>query len=104
MKQERIATVKATGEKYVVQQMDLRTNKVHTWGELMRFDTSGRQATLFEGVKSFPLEAVTITKDVFLTLDVLNELFEQSKRAHAEAIATGKLVPKTSRSRIKVRR
>lgn len=97
----RIATVKATGEKYVVQQLDLRTMKCYTWGELMRFDTSGKQANLFEGSKSFSLDAVVVTKDVALNLAVLDELFEQSKKAHAEQLASGSIQAKVSRSRIK---
>jgi len=104
MKQVRIATVTATGEKYVVQQLDFRTNKVYTWGELMRFDTSGRQANLFEGTKSFPLSDITLSKDVWLDLKLFDELFEQSKKAHAAQIAEGALTPRCSRSRIKVKR
>lgn len=85
----RIATVKATGKKYVVQQLDFRTNQAHCWGELMSFDTKKNFRT-FEGALKFPIEAVTITKDVVLTQAILDELFAQSLEAHKEAIESGK--------------
>lgn len=94
----RIATVKATGKKYVVQQLDFRTNQAHCWGELMSFDTKKNYRT-FEGALKFPLEAVTIAKDVTLTQAVLDELFNQSLEAHKEAIETGKMSVRSAKYR-----
>lgn len=86
----RIAKVNATGKKYVIQQVDFRTDRVHTWGELMSYDTKKCSRT-FEGAKSFGLNEVTIIKDVALTQSLLDELFEQSVEAHKELIESGKL-------------
>lgn len=94
----RIATVKATGKKYVVQQLDFRTNRAHCWGELMSFDTKKNYRT-FEGAQAFDLGEVTITKDVVLTQAVLDELFTQSLEAHKEAIETGKMNVRSAKYR-----
>jgi hypothetical protein len=94
----RIATVKATGKKYVVQQLDFRTNQAHCWGELMSFDTKKNFRT-FEGALKFPLDAVTITKDVTLTQALLDELFAQSLEAHKELIENGKMNVRSAKYR-----
>ncbi len=94
----RIATVKATGKKYVVQQLDFRTNRAHCWGELMSFDTKKHYRT-FEGAKAFDLGEVTITKDVVLTQAVLDELFTQSLEAHKELIEAGKMNVRSAKYR-----
>lgn len=94
----RIATVKATGKKYVIQQIDFRTDRVHTWGELMSFDTKKHSRT-FEGVKVFSLNEVSIQKDVPVTPALLDELFEQSLEAHKELIEGGKMRTHSSKYR-----
>lgn len=94
----RIATVKATGKKYVVQQLDFRTNRAHCWGELMSFDTKKNYRT-FEGAKAFDLNEVTITKDVALTQALLDELFNQSLDAHKELIESGKMNVRSAKYR-----
>lgn len=93
MKLERIAMVKATGKKYVVQQLDFRTGRCHCWGELISFEF--RKNVLvkhkYDAVHSFPLEAVSISKDVALTPDLMSELFAQAKAKYEEMIAQGKM-------------
>lgn len=86
----RIATVKATGKKYVIQQIDFRTDRVHTWGELMSYDTKKCSRT-FEGAKAFAINEVSIAKDVPLTTKLLDELFEQSVEAHKTDVEAGKI-------------
>lgn len=85
----RIATVKSSGMRYVVQQLDFRTNQCHTFGELMAFDTK-KASRQYEGVKKFDLSEVSIQKDVQLTTKLLDELFEQSLKVHEAEIAEGK--------------
>ena len=94
MKMERIATVKATGKKYIVQQLDFRTGRCHCWGELMDFEF--RKNVLvkhkYEAGNSFPLEAVSISNDVALSPDLMSELFAQAKVKYEEMIAQGKML------------
>lgn len=85
----RIATVKSTGKRYIVQQLDFKTNRAHCWGELMSYDTKKSSRT-FEGAKAFDLNEVTIAKDVPLTPKLLDELFEQSVEAHKADVEAGK--------------
>lgn len=79
----RIATVKATGERYVVQQIDFRSNKVHCWGELISF-SGERGGSAFRkthaGSKAFLADAVTVT-EVEQSEALVKELFAQAKRA-----------------------
>lgn len=90
MRIERIATVKKTGSRYIVQQLDFRTGKCYCWGELMGFDT--KKGSKHESSLSFPIEQVSIQNDVVVDLKLYDELFEQSKRAHAADIESGALV------------
>lgn len=53
----RIATVKATGKKYLVQYLDFRANKAVCWGEVTK--RAGLR-TWHDGTKAFLLEAVEI--------------------------------------------
>lgn len=94
----RIATVKSTGKKYVVQQLDFRTDRCHTWGELMSFDTKKHLRT-FEGAKVFDLKDVSIEKDVVITTKLLDELYEQSLEAHKADIESGKMRATSSKYR-----
>lgn len=94
----RIATVNKTGQRYVVQQLDFRTNRCHCWGELMSYDTKKCSRT-FEGAKVFDLAEVTIAKDIPLTTKLLDELFDQSVQAHAQDVSEGKLVLRQAKYR-----
>lgn len=85
----RVATVKATGRKYIVQYIDFQTNKVHCWGEV--FVTSERKGTKHDGTKAFILSAVDVQNDVPFNDKLMGELFEQTRKVHATDIATGKL-------------
>ena len=94
----RIATVRATGKRYVVQQLDFRTNRAHCWGELMAFDTK-KNYRHFEGALSFDLGEVTIAKDVQLTQKLLDELFDQSVEAHKADVESGKMAVRSAKYR-----
>ncbi len=77
----RVATVKATGKKYLVQFIDFRANKVVCWGELVTFRGLG---TRHDGTKAFLLEFVEISPEMPKTDALVSELMEQmfaSKRA-----------------------
>lgn len=76
----RLATVKATGKRYVVQQMDLRraTPVVHCWGEVSSFRLPG--TTKHRGSKTFILEAVDVT-EVERTAELLTALWHQGLEA-----------------------
>lgn len=57
----RIATVKATGCRYIIQRVDFDVDRVHTWGEVTRFSrTSSRHGAS----KSFALADVTVADAV----------------------------------------
>jgi hypothetical protein len=94
----RIATIKATGKRYVVQQLDFKTNRAHCWGELMSYDTKKSSRT-HEGAKAFDLNEVTIARDVPLTNKLLDELFAQSLEVHKEAIEAGKMSVRSAKYR-----
>ncbi len=77
----RVATVKATGKRYLVSFIDFKTNKVTCHGEVTRF--RGMQ-TWHEGTKSFMLDSVDIAPEAPKTATLLQELWAQtieSKRA-----------------------
>ena len=84
----RVATVKATGKRYIVQQVDFRAEKVHCWGEVVV--TSERKGTKHEGTKAFILSAVDIQNDVPFDDKLMRELFEQTKQVYAAELASGK--------------
>lgn len=82
----RIATVKATGMKYLVQRLYIPTQtnevaKVYCWGECV--GTRGA-ATRHEESKIFTREAVEIA-EVQKTEALANELFNQALRAKRAA-------------------
>lgn len=103
VKVERIATVKATGKRYVVQQLDLRQDVCHCWSELVKFEFKNGKLikAQFENPIAFPLKDVAI-KDAVLTVDVLDELFEQTKTKYAAEIEAGKLKVHASRRRVRM--
>lgn len=79
---KRIATVKATGKKYLVQQVSFGTPaKVHVWGEVIRSKGLG---TTHETPKAFLLDAVEIA-EVPWTHALVAELFKQGCDAKREA-------------------
>jgi len=79
----RIATVIATGKRYFVQQLDLRSTPgfAHVWGEVCK--TKGR-STKHEGSKKFLLNAVVIS-DVHKTRELVADLFDQMIDSKREA-------------------
>lgn len=92
---QRIATVKATGDRYLVVRMDLRTNKVYTWGEVYSFKTgrghtraeqfaTGASTTHGPG-KVFLRDAVELS-EVDVTGAVAEELLAQTRRNDARVI------------------
>ncbi len=77
MDKTRIATVKATGKRYIVNQLDFRANKAHVWGEVTAVVPKGRVLqTRHDGQKTFLLDAVDIT-EVPRTRELLEALFNQ---------------------------
>lgn len=93
----RIAKVKATGQRYIVQQLDFRSDQAHCWGEVLVADS--RKGLRHEGSKSFGLNQVEISKDTLLTQALMDELFEQSVQAHKADIEAGKLKLTVSKHR-----
>ena len=69
----RVATVKATGKKYIVSFVDFRANKVTCWGEIV---SRTGASTKHDGTKSFMLDAVEIA-EVPKTDALLRELTQQ---------------------------
>lgn len=77
----RIATVKATGKKYLVNYIDFRTNKVVCWGEVTK--AKGLK-TWHEPNKVFLLDAVEISPEQPKDQAFVDSLFYQcidSKRS-----------------------
>jgi hypothetical protein len=88
MQTTRIATVKATGRRYIIQQIDFRAGKVHCWGEVVQ--THERKGTRHEGAKAFILSAVDIQNDVPYDDALMAALFEQTKQVYAAELASGR--------------
>lgn len=74
----RIATVTATGARYVVQQISIpkrgEVGRVHCWGEVTSF--SARTGTKHAGSKAFLASAVTVVEVPF-SAKLMEELFDQ---------------------------
>ncbi len=82
----RIATIKKTGKKYLVQFIDFRANKVVCWGEVVTFSGTG---TRHEGTKAYLLEAVEVGSEEPKTQAMVSCLFDQmmaSKREEGHTI------------------
>ena len=93
----RVATVKASGKKYIVQFIDFRANKVVCWGEVATFRGLG---TRHEGTKAFLLEFVEIAPEAPKTDALVTELMNQmfaSKRAEGHDLE----VHRTNRGNIR---
>lgn len=69
----RIATVKATGQRFLVQQLSLDTGRAHCWGHVTSF--KGR-STKHTASKHFVLDTVEVT-EAPMTEGLAAELFEQ---------------------------
>ena len=82
IKTVRVATVKSTGSRYVVQQADFRTNVVHVWGEVTAY--SVRDDRLREmshaASLSFPLSDVVLS-EVARTPSLAKALLAQANAA-----------------------
>lgn len=70
----RVATVKATGKKYIVSFVDFKANKVTCWGELA--SRTGFR-TKHDGTKSFLLDLVEIA-EVPASEALMRELTQQT--------------------------
>lgn len=83
----RIATVKATGERYVVINIDFQQDIVHCWGETHRVHSRGQAVrTRHEGKRRFPLLDVDIkTVSRAQYAEIAHELFQQAVRASKRA-------------------
>jgi len=90
---QRIATVKATGARYIVQRMSIgRTDaetRVHVWGEVTSYKTglghtreerlATGASTRHDGSKTFTKDAVTI-EEVDVTGHVAEQLMQQAAK------------------------
>ena len=93
----RIATVKATGKRYILKQLNFQAGKAYVWGELKSYAHNGIRTTsqVHFDSKVFLIDAVEIAV-VEQTKDLLAELWSQmvdSLRAKGETIVlsrTGK--------------
>lgn len=74
MSNYRVATVKATGKKYLVQFIDFRANKVVCWGELV---SRRGMASKHEGTKAFLLDFVELGLEEPRTEALMSQLTEQ---------------------------
>jgi len=77
----RIATVKATGKKYLVNYLDFRAGKAVCWGEVL---SSRGVATKHGPTEVFALDEVTIGPEGPRTQALIDELFNQSVEARRE--------------------
>ncbi len=80
IKTVRVATVKATGKRYIVCFLDFQSGKVNCYGELIK---SKGLATTHGPNKAFLLDAVEV-KDVVKDLTLVQSLFEQSVASKRE--------------------
>lgn len=105
--EKRIATVVATGARYIVEQIDFRANRVHTLGDITSIDErNGRVSRIVhEGRKSFAISEVKIEK-VNFTFELGSELIDQTmvneKWAPKVAAGTAFTVSGTRRPRARV--
>jgi hypothetical protein len=91
VKRIRIATERATGARYVVQQVDFRAEQVHCWGGVV---AARGASTRHNGSLSFPLAAVALG-EVDKTEALALELF----REHAERlVAAGDVSKRRNRN------
>lgn len=93
MTKTRIATVKATGDRYLVQRMsidtDPRLSRVYCWGEVMGMKTSAARteaealakgaSTTHAASKTFLRDAVDVV-EIEVTGAVARELMQQTRR------------------------
>ena len=77
----RIATVKASGKKYLVSYIDFRANKVVCWGEVTRRKGF---ATKHEGTKAFLLDFVEISPEAPRTEELIAGLVDQMLNGKVE--------------------
>ena len=75
----RIATVKRTGERFLVQQLVLATGMVHCWGDVLSYRGTSPK---FTESRIFRRDDVNITDSV-ITPPLLSELIHQTRKAPA---------------------
>jgi len=83
----RIATVKATGERFLVVTLDFRSKEVVCYGQLIAF-SAGRalgnvKSVTTQGGRRYPMAEVELTRETTLTVGLANELFRQAQEAGA---------------------
>lgn len=97
----RLATVRATGQRYAVVRIDFGTNRVYCLGEVVRY--RGTQTTHAALEKRFELAAVGI-EVVAKTEALVLELFAQGVRAVENKELPGYLTPEESSDQDRRRR
>src|SRR5262245_25866978 len=81
-KQQRVATVKARGEKFVVLALDFSADKASCLGEVYGYKARGAHVVLGHDdttAKRFKLDDVTI-QNVTITVALAEQLMEQAKK------------------------
>ncbi len=71
----RIATVKVTGKKYLVNYLDFRTNKAICWGEVTKIEGL---KTWHDKPEKFSLNEVELGPEQVKTSAFLSQLFQQT--------------------------
>jgi len=100
-RKQRIATVKATGDRYMVDRLDFEQNLVRCWGEVSEAwtDRTGHQ-----GKKKFPMDEVEVS-EVEITSELKKELFAQYVRSlKREGYIIGRKGPRSKKLKIFGRR
>ena len=73
----RIAIELATGDMYVVQQIDFRTNTVHCWGQVVAYKGLSMKHS---APVQFPCGAMRVLNDVTRDQTLVRTLFAQAQR------------------------
>lgn len=90
-KQIRLATVKATGKRFIVQQINFKTDRVHCWGSVSW--VGDRASTRHQASKVFDLDDVSlasVTQTSSLVVELFKEYFEELEAANFVVAVTGK--------------
>lgn len=114
MTKARIATVKATGERFLVCAVNFDRSTVSLWGNLVAYKVARGSNKVsdckFEKGKVVQLSEVEMTFSVEITKELADQLFNQTKNAHAaearafrERIAAATALPAPPKSALDVK-
>lgn len=89
----RIATVRATGDRYIVQRLTIPTTGpalVHCWGEVMRYTGLKTQHGVSRTFTAAEVDVVDAAKTPALLASLFDQAVRAAKAAGATVVATGK--------------